>query len=78
MIYKYEIMHGRTLNVRQGKIVLSGRQGSEFFVWVLLDSLAQFRAVRIFATGEEIPIGWNWAQSFQDGAYVWHVFERDL
>ena len=77
LVYKYKITHNYSRSVPGGKIVLAGKQGDEYFVWVLRD-LSQDRAIRIYATGETIQEGWEHVYSFQDGLYVWHVFESVL
>jgi len=75
IVYKYDITHGEVI-VPAGKILLAGRQDSRVYCWVLIDEALPNRRVRIFATGEEITNDWTHVHSFQDGAYVWHVFDN--
>lgn len=73
-ILKYEIKHSSSTNVPRGKILLAGVQNQNYFVWILVSSDVT-RQIQIFGTGEHIESHWDHAYSFQNGDFVWHVFE---
>lgn len=77
-VLKYEVSRGLDCVARGGKVVLAGRQDDKFYVWVWRDDAMPTRAMRIYGTGQHVSPEWNHVYSFQDGAYVWHVFECAL
>ena len=74
MVFKHDLSHFHQMLIPSGKVVLAGAQNGNPYVWVIGDG-GRGRYMRVFATGQEIPEGWTHVYSFQDSAYVWHVFE---
>lgn len=80
-MYKYEI-RGEELSLPKGaKIRYAGSQNSKWYLWaeVDTDAMIETRTFRVFGTGEPIPHmrwkEWEWIATWQDGSFVWHLFE---
>lgn len=62
-----------------------GSQTGGWMMWVEVDWTSRTavvtRTFRVFATGEEIPdlnwARWEWRGTWQDGPFVWHLFEKE-
>ena len=62
---------------RGAEVVLVGKQGPQWVIWFRVDPIAveEQRAFQVVGTGQEVPPGASHCGSFQDGSFVWHVFE---
>lgn len=78
-IWKYVVsLSSETTVPLAGTIVHVGIQSSWPMLWVEVDPSAEAvpRTFDVFGTGEPIPDGWQHRGTVQDGAFVWHVYER--
>jgi hypothetical protein len=81
-IFKYSVSYIDTvIEMPVGAIIRhAGSQRTGHHLWAEVrnpsSAAREDRIFRVFATGEEIPDGWDWRYTWQDGPYVWHVFEK--
>ena len=85
-MYKYEVGIGHfTLTLPIGaEIRHVGTQNQCYYLWAEVENptsaAKEDRIFRMFATGEDIPdlnfCRWEWRYTWQDGSYVWHLFEK--
>lgn len=88
-IYKYIIPQSGGLQCikmrKDAQIISVQMQGGSLCLWaeVMADNPEEDREFQVFGTGEEIPLNANdegfnfgWQGTVQDGAFVWHVYER--
>lgn len=81
-IYKYPFDLGERFSLQLPKdaIVLSVQmQGHQPCMWIMVDTAnpPTERHFHIFGTGWAIPeSGLAYCATFQEGAYVWHLFEE--
>jgi hypothetical protein len=77
---------GRSFSIRlpQGAIIRAVNvQNGRGHLWAEVEPDARpiDRTFQVFATGEEIPDlnwhRWTWRGTWQDGPYVWHLFEKE-
>ncbi len=64
---------------RVAHIVMVGSQGSQPFLWAIVDTESPLfeRRFRLIATGQPIPGGYDHIASFtrNNGESTWHLFE---
>lgn len=83
-VYKYHLgIHPRTsIALPVGaKFLHAGQQTHEYFMWFEVDStaLVEDRIFTVHGTGHDITSPYDvWLGTFQDGPYVWHVYESAL
>lgn len=59
-----------------------GTQNGNHYLWAEVEPDARVitKTFRVFATGEDIPHDyssvWAWHATWQDGPFVWHLFEK--
>ncbi len=80
-IWKYSLLFPLSiLSIpRGGKIVALQAQREHPCIWVEVDPEAttEARGFRVYGTGHEIPDeGVEYVGTYQDGAFVWHVYEE--
>lgn len=85
-VYKFELQekgvhNGHSLllaNMQQNAVVVHiGFQGQRMFVWAVVETeseIYQHNFLRL-ATGQEIPVSCAYVHTYQEGPYVWHLFE---
>jgi imidazole glycerol phosphate synthase subunit HisF len=59
----------------------AAKQYGEQCIWAEVtvdDGRTASRTFRVFATGEDVPDDgpWVWRNTWTDGPYVWHLFEK--
>ena len=80
-IFKYEITGGEqpVKLPRRSNIIKVSMQNGQAFLWALFDvkniENTEDRYIRIYGTGDEIPLDREYHGTFFSGAFVWHVFE---
>ena len=81
-IYKYPMPEYYSLISLDplGKVILVDMQNEVPTMWVELDPDAKgvSREFAIIGTGREVPDDAQHRGSFQDGVFVWHLYERGL
>lgn len=62
------------------KVVLIGAQGNRVCVWLEIETTKPTarRLFSMYGTGHPIPDSAVHVGSFQDGSFVWHIYERVL
>lgn len=84
-MYKYPIHVSGAFTITlpmNSRIRHVGRQGDSMYLWAEVEPNAQVRqkTFRVFATGEDIPHDytavWVWHGTWQDGPFMWHLFEN--
>lgn len=78
-IYKYPLGDFQTdveLPV-QGTILTAQMQDGRVTLWAAVDISrgVEKRRIRVLPTGADLPDGYEYIATVQDGFYVWHVFE---
>lgn len=76
-VFKYKIDDFGIKVPGGSKVVLIGRQGCDWYVWLDHETTAQpeTRIFTVVGTGHPIPDGATHVGSFQDPPFVWHVYE---
>ncbi len=79
-IYKYKIERCKKISLPVGaKVVSTGMQRGDFFIWAIIDTDAPFtqeREFTIIGTGWEIQYDcYQYIGIIHDGPFVWHVLE---
>ena len=76
-IYKYLL--DETLDLpTDTKVVRVGVQDNRSYIWIELDPFAIPifpRTYKIFGTGYDIPDTAIWQGTFEEGQFIWHVYE---
>lgn len=88
-VWKFKVFPGMGSYVEMpvgAKIVSVGSQAGEIFAWAIVDPHAEMQPRHLgwFATGMEIPDGWNYVgtvhiladRAIMGSTEVWHVFEE--
>lgn len=81
-IYKYPIEHGVcTIELPfRARVVHVGHQNGDPMIWAEVDpenvALPDRRCFVHVGTGRDVQQGDEYVGSYQEGAFVWHVFER--
>jgi hypothetical protein len=63
----------------QNKLLKVAMRNDEPFVWFEVSLGSDFsgsRTFRIFGTGHEITPGFEHIETFFDGSFVWHLYEK--
>lgn len=65
---------------RDTQILTVQMQGYDPFMWGIIDTMAEKieRRFRIFGTGRPFESSGEYIGTFQDGDFVWHLFETKL
>jgi hypothetical protein len=78
VIYKYEVNNGPIQMPKGAEILTVQMQHGKPMLWALvdIDHSNESRAIVIIGTGHDFDFpDYKYIATFQDGAYVWHVFE---
>lgn len=84
VVYKYKVaVFPLTLTLDKNyKVVLSGVQNGEYFIWIEHDLVSKdcvTKSFSIYPTGNDpIPNICKHESSFQDGSFVWHVYSKGV
>ena len=76
-IFKYSILDNVPTYLPQGYIELVYQiQNDTLCLWALVDPMQEMVPVKfkILGTGFEVPKGYIYKTTIQDGQYVWHLF----
>jgi hypothetical protein len=80
VIYKYQILSGLTPMPRGARILSTGAQHGELFVWAVVDPEAPLvgREITVVGTGgsgHQVPDVSLFVDTVQIGSFVFHVFD---
>ena len=81
-IWKFPLIWGGSQDVRMprgAEILCVQKQGLTATIWALVDPLAltEARSFEVIGTGWQFdPTGMRYVSTWQDGDFVWHLFER--
>lgn len=76
-IYKYKL-DVETQMPQGSKIIRFGDQGGSLHVWAEVDTEKplEVRNFWIAPTGVNIPDGWEWIATCEQGPFIWHLCEK--